>query len=114
LSIADRPVVLLWAERLWRCLEPAFPMGTWSEESDEIAAGAALSERTRAEIALEGVGAGQRSAAQAARDFGVGWHAAMSAVRDHDQPRVDHLARLGALVRPAQAVVGWLALKPTP
>jgi transposase len=34
--------------------------------------------------------------AQTARQFGVGWHAAMAAVRDHGQPRVDHLARLGA------------------
>jgi hypothetical protein len=36
------------------------------------------------------------SVAQAARDFGVSWHAAMAAVRDHGRPRVDHLARLGA------------------
>jgi transposase len=28
--------------------------------------------------------------------FGVSWHAAMAAVRDHGRPRVDHLARLGA------------------
>jgi hypothetical protein len=34
--------------------------------------------------------------AQAARDFGVSWHAAMAAVREHGRPRVDHLARLGA------------------
>ena len=26
----------------------------------------------------------------------MSWHAAMAAVRDHGQPRVDHLARLGA------------------
>jgi hypothetical protein len=38
----------------------------------------------------------EHSVAQAARDFGVLWHAAMVAVRDHGRPRVDHLARLGA------------------
>ena len=37
LPMADRPVVLVWAKRLWRCPEPACAMGTWSEESDEIA-----------------------------------------------------------------------------
>ena len=69
-------------------------MGTWSEESDEIAARAVLTERARAEIARR-VGPGEQSVARAARGFGVGWHAAMTAVWDHGQPRVDHLARLG-------------------
>ena len=95
LPIADRPVVLVWAKRLWRCPEPACAMGTWSEESDEIAPRAVLTERARAEIARR-VGLGEQSVARAAQDFGVGWHAAMAAVWDHGQPRVDHLARLGA------------------
>jgi transposase len=54
-----------------------------------------LTERARAEIA-RGVGPAEHSVAQAAREFGVSWHAAMAAVRDHGRPRVDHLARLGA------------------
>jgi transposase len=95
LPLADRPVVLVWAKRLWRCPEPACPKGTWSEESDEIAARAVLTERARAEIARR-VGPGEQSVARVARDFGVGWHAAMGAVWDHGRPRVDHLARLGA------------------
>ena len=95
--MADRPVVLVWAKRLWRCPEPACPTGSWSEESDEIAARAVLTERARAEIARR-VGLGEQSVARAARGFGVGWHAAMTAVWDHGQPRVDHLARLGAPV----------------
>jgi transposase len=95
LPMADRPVVLVWAKRLWRCPEPACDMGTWSEETDEIAPRAVLTERGRAEIARR-VGLGEQSVARAAKSFGVGWHAAMTAVRDHGQPRVDHLARLGA------------------
>jgi transposase len=95
LPLADRPVVLVWAKRLWRCPEPACPARTWSEESDQIAPRAVLSERARAEIARR-VGPAEHSVAQAARDFGVSWHAAMAAVRDHGRPRVDHLARLGA------------------
>jgi transposase len=97
LPIADRAVVLVWAKRLWRCPEPACAAGTWSEVSDEIAARAVLTERARAEIARR-VGPGEQSVARAARDFGVGWHAAMAAVWDHGRPRVDHLARLGAPV----------------
>jgi transposase len=95
LPMADRPVVLVWAKRLWRCAEPVCPARTWSEESDEIPPRAVLTERARAEICRR-VGPAQHSVAQAARDFGVSWHAAMAAVRDHGRPRVDHLARLGA------------------
>jgi transposase len=95
LPLADRPVVLVWAKRLWRCGEPSCAARTWSEESEEIGSRAVLTERARAEIARR-VGPAQHSVAQAARDFGVSWHAAMAAVRDHGRPRVDHLARLGA------------------
>jgi transposase len=95
LPLADRPVVLVWAKRLWRCPEPACSAGTWSEESEAIAPRAVLTERARAEIARR-VGPDEHSVAEAARDFGVSWHTAMAAVRDHGRPRVDHLARLGA------------------
>jgi transposase len=95
LPLADRPVALVWAKRIWRCGEPACPTRTWSEESLEIAPRALLTERARAEIARR-VGPEEHSVARAARDFGVSWHAAMAAVHDHGRPRVDHLARLGA------------------
>jgi transposase len=95
LPVAGRPVRLVWAKRIWRCPEPGCPMGTWSEESDEIAPRAVLTERARAEMCRR-VGPGETSVAAVARDFGVSWHTAMAAVIDHGQPRVDHLARLGA------------------
>src|SRR5262245_43083451 len=66
LPIADRPVVLVWAKRLWRCPEPACPTGTWSEDSEEIDPRAVLTEWARAEIARR-VGPGEQSVAQAAR-----------------------------------------------
>jgi transposase len=96
LPMADRPVVLVWAKRLWRCPDPDCVVGTWSEEVDDIAPRAALTERARAEICRL-VGEAGHSVAQVARGFGVGWHTAMAAVRDHGRPRVDHLSRLGAL-----------------
>jgi hypothetical protein len=52
-----------------------------------------LAERARAEICRR-VGRDGHSVAQSAREFGVSWHAAMGAVRDHGRPRVDHLSRL--------------------
>jgi transposase len=112
LPLADRPVVLVWAKRLWRCPEPACPMGSWSEESDEIAPRAVLTERARAEIARR-VGVGEQSVTRAAKAFGVGWHTAMAAVWDHGQPRVDHLTRLGAPVAIGLDETSFLAATPT-
>jgi transposase len=66
---------------------------TWSEETDAIAPRAVLTERARAEICRR-VGRDGHSVAQLAREFGVSWHPAMEAVREHGQPRVDHLSRL--------------------
>jgi transposase len=93
LPAGDRPVVLVWRKRLWRCVDPDCDVGTWSEETDAVAPRAALTERARAEICRR-VGAEGHSVAQVGRAFGVGWHTAMAAVRDHGRPRVDHLSRL--------------------
>ncbi len=91
LAIAGRDVVLVWAKRLWRCADADCEVGTWSERCEDIVPRASLSERARAEIR---VGAEEDSVAQAARDFGVGWHTAMAAVRDHGRPLVEDPARL--------------------
>ena len=95
LPMAGAPVRLIWRKRLWRCPEPDCAVTTWSEESDEIAPRAVLTERAREEICRR-VGPGETSVAATARAFGVSWHTAMAAVWDHGRPRVDHLARLGA------------------
>lgn len=95
LPMAGLPVRLVWAKRLWRCPEPACAVQTWSEESDEIAPRAVLTERARAEICRR-VGPDMESVAGVAASFGVSWHTAMAAVWDHGAPRVNHLARLGA------------------
>jgi hypothetical protein len=54
LPVADRPVVLVWGKRLWRCPEPVCPTGTWLDESDEIAPWAVLTVWARAEICRRG------------------------------------------------------------
>jgi transposase len=111
LPLADRPVALVWAKRLWRCSEPVCPARTWCEESDQIAPRAVLTERARAEIARR-VGPDEHSVARVARDFGVSWHAAMAEVRDHGRPRVDHLARLGAPAAVGLDETSFLAATP--
>lgn len=93
LPVAGRPVVLVWAKRIWRCPDPDCEQKTWTETTDVIWPRAALTERARAEICRR-VGEDEDSVAEVARVFGVGWHTAMAAVRDHGEPRVDDPARL--------------------
>ena len=93
LPAGDRPVVLVWRKRIWRCADADCGVRTWSEETDGIGPRAVLTERARAEICRR-VGAEGHSVAQVARSSGVGWHTAMAAVVDHGRPRVDHLSRL--------------------
>ncbi len=94
LPIAGRPVVLVWSKRIWRCPEPSCEASTWSERSPAIGERASLTERARAEMCRR-VGEDEDPVAGVARAFGVGWHAAMTAVRDHGRRIVDDAARLG-------------------
>jgi transposase len=93
LPIAGRPVVLVWAKRKWRCPEPDCEVRTWTEPTTAIRPRAELTERARAEICRR-VGKEEDSVAEVARAFGVGWHTAMAAVRDHGTPLVEDPARL--------------------
>jgi transposase len=88
LPMAGRPVVLVWAKRIWRCAEPDCELNTWTERSDAVRPRAGLTERARAEICRR-VGQDEDSVAEVARALGVGWHTAMAAVRDHGTPLVD-------------------------
>ena len=87
-----RPVRLRWRKRRWSCPEPACPVKTWTEQSNEICPRAVLTERARRQVCRR-VGKGGESVAAVARDLGVGWHTAMRAVIDHGTPLVDDPAR---------------------
>jgi transposase len=100
LPVGGRPVVLTWRKRLWRCVEPACTVRTWTEISTPIRPRAVLTERARAE-ACRRVGKDAHAVAAVARDLGVGWHTIMRAVRDlgralvNDPARLDGVAALG-------------------
>jgi hypothetical protein len=61
-----------------------------------IAPRASLTERARAEICRR-VGQDAASVAAVAREFGIGWRTAMTAVRDYGTPRIDDPERLGGV-----------------
>jgi transposase len=93
LPIGGRPVVLAWCKRVWRCVEPACEVRTWTERTVAIRPRAVLTCRARAE-ACRRVGKDAHAVAAVARDLGVGWATVMRAVADHGQPLVDDPARL--------------------
>ena len=100
LPIAGRPVRLVWAKRIWRCPDRGCTTATWSEHDAQIGSWASLTARARIEICRR-VGQDADSVAQFAREFGVGWHTAMAAVREHGMRLVDDPERLGAPARSA-------------
>jgi transposase len=93
LPIGGRPVVLAWRKRIWRCIEPACGVRTWTEQRIAIRPRAVLTERARAE-ACRRVGKDAHAVAAVARDLGVGWATVMRAVAEHGSPLVDDAARL--------------------
>jgi transposase len=93
LPIGGRPVVLAWRKRIWRCVEPACAVRTWTEQTAAIRPRAVLTERARAE-ACRRVGKDAHAVAAVARDLGVGWSTVMRAVANHGTQLVDDPARL--------------------
>jgi transposase len=93
LPIGGRPVVLAWRKRVWRCVEPACRVRTWTEQQAVIRPRAVLTCRARAE-ACRRVGKDAHAVAAVARDLGVGWATVMRAVADHGTPLVEDPARL--------------------
>jgi transposase len=68
LPVGGRPVVLAWRKRIWRCVEPACAVQTWSEQRTAIRPRAVLTERARAE-ACRRVGKDAHAVAAVARDL---------------------------------------------
>jgi transposase len=93
LPIGGRPVVLSWCKRVWRCVEPACAVRTWTEQTVQVRPRAVLTERARAE-ACRRVGKDAHAVAAVARDLGVGWATVMRAVAGHGRPLVEDPTRL--------------------
>ncbi len=96
LPAGGRPVLLVWRKRVWRCVEPACPVSTWSEQWEQIRPRAVLTERAHRH-ACERVGRQGHTVAQVAADLGVGWATVMAAVREYGTPLVDDPGRLAGV-----------------
>ena len=107
LPVGGRPVVLAWRKRVWRCVEPACAVQTWTEQRTAIRPRAVLTERARAE-ACRRVGKDAHAVAAVARDLGVGWATIMRAVADHGTQLVDDPARLDGVAALGLDETGFL------
>lgn len=96
LPTGGRPVTLVWVKRVWRCMQSACGVSTWSERSPEIRARASLTERARRE-ACRRVGQDGHSVSQVAAAFGVAWATVMAAVSEYGLPLVDDPNRLAGV-----------------
>jgi transposase len=93
LPVAGVATLLVWVKRIWRCMEPACPTKTWSEQHASVGPRAVLTRRARVD-ACQQVGRDQRTVAAVARAMGAGWNTVMGAVREHGTPLVDDPQRL--------------------
>ena len=112
LPIGGRPVVLAWRKRVWRCVEPACAVRTWTEQRAAIRPRAVLTCRAWAEASRR-VGKDAHAVAAVARDLGVGWATVMRAVRDHGTPLVEDPARLAGVTMLGLDETSFLKATPT-
>jgi transposase len=112
LPIGGRPVVLAWRKRIWRCVEPACVVQTWTEQTVAIRPRAVLTCRARAE-ACRRVGKDAHAVAAVARDLGVGWATVMRAVADHGTQLVDDPTRLDGVATLGLDETSFLKATPT-
>lgn len=97
LPVADRPVDLRWRKRRWFCDQDWCRRGTFTEQVDQVRAGARLTERLRS-AAGAAVADGGRTIVQSARDHGISWPIVAAAFTAHgvnvlpaQVPKVEHL-----------------------
>ncbi len=95
LPSAGRPVRLVWKKRRWICADDDCPAKSFTEQSTQVED--SLTRRAAKEI-CRAVGQDGSTVAQLARQFGVGWEAAMACVRRHGRPLVDDPGRTADVV----------------
>lgn len=97
-EVCGRRGQIRWCKRVWRCHEPACPKATWTEQRDAIPPRAMLTTRAAWQACVR-VGRDNVPVAKVARDYGVGWHTVMRAVRTHGQPLIDDPHRLDGVAQ---------------
>jgi transposase len=96
-----RPVKLRWRKRTWSCPDPACPVGTFTEQNDDVAAPRALLTARACRWAIEQIRYEHASISGLARQLGTTWRTVWRSLRPilaraaDDETRFAGVARLG-------------------
>src|SRR5690349_270729 len=100
-TAADAPcfgavTVIRWRKRVWRCAEPACPVGTFSEQHELMAPRARLTRRA-VRWATDALTHDDTTVSALARHLGVDWHTLWDAVEVEATARLADPARLAGV-----------------
>ncbi|GAB2827200.1 hypothetical protein GCM10027091_67310 [Streptomyces daliensis] len=97
----DRPVKIVWRKRTWRCVEPACPVGTFTEQNHTVAEPRALLTVRAYWWAIRQLRREHASVRGIARQLGTTWNTVWTSIRPllkamaDDDTRFDGVTRLG-------------------
>jgi transposase len=97
----DRPVRLVWRKRTWRCPESSCPVGTFTEQDEQVAAPRALLTTRACWWAINQLRREHASIRGIARQLGTTWNTVWGSIRPllgamaEDETRFADVKRLG-------------------
>lgn len=92
-----RPTRLIWHKCRWKCPEPSCPVGSWTEENEQIGASRmAMSDRAGRWV-TEQVGRYARSVNEIALELGCDWHTVNDTVIAYGTALVEDPGRFGVV-----------------
>jgi transposase len=97
----DRPVVVVWRKRTWRCPEPSCPVGVFTETDEQVARPRALLTTRACWWAIRQLRREHASVAGIARQLGTTWNTVWGSIQplltamSADQSRFAGVRRLG-------------------
>jgi transposase len=97
LSMAGRPMRLVWVKRRFMCPESSCPKGSWTEDEPRIASRRLMMTDRAGRWITEQVGRCARSVAEVARELGCDWHTVNDAVLAYGSALVEDPDRFGAV-----------------
>ena len=93
-----RPVQLVWRKRTWRCEESRCPIGTWTEQHDDLARPRALLTRRACWWAIGQIRREHASVAGIARQLGTTWKTVWTSIQPLLEAMADDETRFAGVI----------------
>ena len=95
----DRPVKIVWRKRTWRCVDPACPVGTFTEQNPTVAEPRALLTVRACWWAIRQMRREHASVRGIARQLGTTWNTVWTSIRPLLQAMADDDTRFNGVTR---------------